>query len=417
MINFNPIEGLDYIFDRFAYLGLSADADQKEIADAIRVKRAGVHPDRLINAAPEILNTANRVRELVDLCAEILMNEELRPLYVERLNEFKEKQPNFVSRDGHPIIDISGKGKERLNLDFLLKEDMVDIAGMQKHVQDMTGYNPKQLDIAKRLHAAEPDEDENRSLLEAALTTKLTYLTVMEDVAWSHAGVSGFKAIHKKHLLHPDDYADVIEIEISERQASITGHVQDRNGAMLLGLAKAPLLLAGRDTVAADSSRGLSTDLQEQLVEKAQKTFIERADFIRQVSDEKKQVLADLLEVLYIEDLGIAVDTTKPYGLHLVRMTDENREDAVVVLSCVVDHSGTLSAYEQDNTQGKTVSQLRQAGSQGAFIVYNDEMKEASLQIARGARFFEEKFLSVKPVRPVPKSGPNAPSRSTGLQT
>ena len=208
--------------------------------------------------------------------------------------------------------------------------------------------------------------------------------------------------------------SDAIEKEISERQDSIAGHVQDRNGAMLLGFAKPLLLLEGRDTAA--PSRGLSIDLQEQLVKRAQAVFMERAAFIRQVSDEKKQVISELLEVLKIEDLGISVDTKKPYGLHLVRMNGEDWEQAAVVRSYSVDREGTLSTYEQDNTQGKTVSQLRQAGFQGAYIVYNDEMKEPSLQIARGARFFEENFLSVEPARPRPKSGPDAPSGSSGVQ-
>lgn len=48
------LEFFDYIFDRYAYLGLTPDADIAAISTEIRNRRAAVHPDKLLRVSSAV---------------------------------------------------------------------------------------------------------------------------------------------------------------------------------------------------------------------------------------------------------------------------------------------------------------------------------------------------------------------------
>ncbi|MFO0006395.1 MAG: hypothetical protein ACK559_35255, partial [bacterium] len=62
MFTHNPVEGVDYIFDRYAFLKLEPDATEEAIKEAITLKRCANHPDRLVQTSAEVLETAQRQR-------------------------------------------------------------------------------------------------------------------------------------------------------------------------------------------------------------------------------------------------------------------------------------------------------------------------------------------------------------------
>ena len=137
-MSFDPVEGTDYIFDRYAYLGLEMGADKKDIKKLISRKRGAVHPDRLRRASKGILQQADAERRLINKCAEILLDDEFRPLYDERLKEFNEHSPQLVSTNGQAIIDLS---KDRFVIDSLLNEELPDTAFLEQKLQELTQFS------------------------------------------------------------------------------------------------------------------------------------------------------------------------------------------------------------------------------------------------------------------------------------
>jgi hypothetical protein len=54
----DPVEGVDYIFNRYAFLGLDSKSDDAAIADAIKGKKSENHPDRYTKSSDEARQVA-----------------------------------------------------------------------------------------------------------------------------------------------------------------------------------------------------------------------------------------------------------------------------------------------------------------------------------------------------------------------
>lgn len=282
----NVVEGVDYIFDRYAFLGLPRDATRADIERAVRERRAENHPDRLVKAGEEVRRAAEQVRAKVDDAATILLNDAARPLYDQALARFEAEDPRLVTRDGTPVINPM---RARLDLDYLLQDDIRDTRQLEEQAAKLSGYSERRLKAARRDHAENPSDEDARDALREELTALLTNLSLMEDFAWQRAGVEG---TWKEGLVtSADGYLASVEARISTAAGGmLDAAVQARHGAVLIGVAAPPLLLAGPG-----GSQGVPTADRAVVTEEARRRFTLRAEDVREIARRKQAVLEELV--------------------------------------------------------------------------------------------------------------------------
>jgi hypothetical protein len=317
------IEGVDYIFDRFAYLGLSTNASPAKIRRTIARRRAENHPDKLERLGPEVKAKAAEVTEKLDRCATILLNDELRPLYIDRLNWFKENQPELVRTDGNPVIVI---GSGRIDLQKVLDGQEFSLDKAEPLVRQMTGYNPKQTELLKKLYQADPANDELRQSYREAVGSKLDYLTQMEMQAWVGAGIQPADTT-RGHVLYADEYASAAEKAIEHtRDVMIPQAVAQRRQAVAIGVAKAPLLLTfnGGAAAAQGDAAGMTEQIAQEVAETASANFNTAAAGIRHYAKLKEETLTELVSLSTIHMLHRPEPL--PDGLRRVFLLKEGEE-------------------------------------------------------------------------------------------
>ena len=296
MFTYNPVEGVDYIFDRYAFLGLEPDATEDVIEEVIKLKRGENHPDRLVKAGPKVLETAQRQRDLLDQAAQILLNPEIRPLYDVRLAEFKQQSPGLISSDGREIIDLSGR-RFRFDLDRLLGDDPSKSIDVEAKVGSYRHFDEKDFTRKQRLYKKYPDDDV-RIEYRQALLTKLTHVTLLEDMAWARAGVDRPPSHAMDRILAPADHVEAVEEKIDQVATGIIpAYVQQRGGLMMLGMAKNPLLLPGSADAPA-AAAPVENFTADAVIAQAQRNFQQRSEQIKEIASQKSQLLAEILPFL-----------------------------------------------------------------------------------------------------------------------
>jgi DnaJ-class molecular chaperone len=166
----STIEFFDYIFDRYAYLGLFPGASSSEISSHIRQRRAAIHPDKLLRVSQNIMAEAHRERGLVDECARLLLSNELRPMYDQKLSQFQSSAPHLVSVDGVAKLDPS---RFRIDLDHLLGSGEQEIEHVQSMAQHMSGMDEKRMAKSRKRFQEHPHDFDARDALRDELTKKL----------------------------------------------------------------------------------------------------------------------------------------------------------------------------------------------------------------------------------------------------
>ncbi|MDX2027442.1 MAG: hypothetical protein SFW62_02270 [Alphaproteobacteria bacterium] len=409
MLTYDPIDCVDYIFDRYAFLGINADASKDEIEKAIRTKRVGLHPDRITGADKKLKMQADWMRESTDSCAAMLLNDQLRPLYDEKLAWFKENKPKFVSLDGTKIVDLFSP---KLLIDVLLDKDEPDLGKTVASIKQMTGYSPKAFDFARKLYEQSPDDPDCRDAYRDALNAKWTYLCLMEDVAWAKAGVAASPMGKGGPLLAVEGYTEAVEGEIQSYHDGIGEAVVTRSQAVQIGTAKPPLLLADlrNGEFLPALGVGISDEDQARLVVEAQRIFSDRVGAIRDLAQQKQEILKLLVDLTKTEDLGVPLDITKPYDLHCMRVTEESEEEPIRFLSFEAHPSGVIEVHRDNASMGAlTVAQLKEMGSQGCVIFCNKEIHEFVLETQFAA---EKHFLPHLNQAAQPEKRPTRPRKS-----
>lgn len=184
----NCIEGVDYLMDRYAVLGIAENSSVEVIKRVVKEGRAANHPDRLRGASEAIIKVANDQRNLINVCADILLDPELRAGYDLRLADFRKRWPKCIATDGIAINDLN---KPKIDLDDLLENPQgadADLVWLAK-VQQMSGHDPAQLAMLERLLAAAPESNDVRETVRSARVTHWIYCGLLEDIAWARAGV------------------------------------------------------------------------------------------------------------------------------------------------------------------------------------------------------------------------------------
>ncbi len=282
-------EFTDYIFDRYAYLELAADADAEDIRREIKRRRAENHTDKLQRVSDEILRVAAQVRERLDDCARVLLDVNLRQVFDEKLAEFQATAPHLVSETGTPKIDPT---RYRVDLDYLLQADVADLADLELRAAQMAGHDEKRLAKARQRMLKDPEDLSYRDDLRDALTHKLSYLTVLEDFYWQKAGVYGGTSRQDNlRAARPEHFTEQLEVHLSQEREEARTAVQQRQQYAALGFS--PVLLLSY----AGSDSAESTSVEEQLTQAVVAAFQVRAEDLRRLVEHKREVIHELAAV------------------------------------------------------------------------------------------------------------------------
>jgi len=298
----NTLEFFDYIFDRYAYLDVDDTLSQEELRREISRRRAENHPDKLLRVSAAIRSAASREMERIDDCARMLLNEALRPLYNEKLAEFKAKSPHLVSTDGIPMLDPS---RFRINIDYLLNEEEFNLDRATTLATSMSGHDDKHLAKVQSRFDRNPDDLELRDDLRAALTRKLIFLLGLEECCWQKAGVTG--ALNNNDHLRATDsehFTEHLETKLAEIRVQAQEAVSNRQGMASLGFA--PLLLLEGPT--ASNTESANSAVSMAVTKKVLERFEERIADLQSIIEQKRQTIAELIQVprwrALVEDKG-----------------------------------------------------------------------------------------------------------------
>lgn len=373
------IEGVDYIFDRYAHLGLEIGADRKAIERAIRDKRAGLHPDRLVNVDEDIKKQAEAKRDKIDKCAEILLNDELRPLYDERLKEFYARDPKLVSKEGHPIINLAA---ERFSIDMLLAQDIPDTEALEERIREMTQFDGRKFAEVKTLYDAMPGNAQIGKIYRDALTTKLIYLELLEDTAWAKIGYTRKTQKADGHVLFASDYTERVEAELTRVAGEVIDDaVRQRNDALRIGVAAPLLLLEDQREGVAKSvpSRAMDDETQEKIKNQARRNFEIRADYVREVARLKQEVLQELVGLAEVRDLSPRDANDSDYEIYLVQPDARNTVLAKFNLAA----ADASSAMDGSFTPGGPLSEVEKTArkTNALAVIRNNEITDLFMEV------------------------------------
>lgn len=282
------LEFIDYIFDRYAYLGVEPTASTETLRREITRRRAENHPDKLLRVSDAIRETAARDMELANDCARVLLDDAIRARYDERLAEFKQHEPQLVSTSGTPILDPT---RFRIDLESLLDTNIRDYAELEAQAARLSGFDEKRLARAKTRFEKEPDDLDMREQFREQLLANLVFLSVIEDYYWQKAGVyGGTERNALSRASHSDDVLTYLNERVDAVKARIESAAVERHAVAQLGFV--PLLLLGHHSAGADAA-----DITRELAEAATQSFEVRIEELRALVERKKKVIDDLLLV------------------------------------------------------------------------------------------------------------------------
>lgn len=283
------LEFFDYIFDRYAYLGTPADATDDLIASEIRLRRAAIHPDKLLRVSPGLLAAAEAERALIDQCALMLSDPGMRALYDEKLLGFQEKEPHLVSPDGIPRIDPS---RFKIDLDGLLGDETKNVEAVEAQARALSGIDQRRIDKARKRAHAQPDDLDARDDLRDELAKKLVFLSAIEDFYWQAAGVRGGPETRDATLAHDGTHFTERLGERMEFVRSMAGALAERRDEMVrLGFAPLLLLAGPEGSVQGSDGHGLPPAV---LAARAVASFDERSGPLREAVAQKALVIDEM---------------------------------------------------------------------------------------------------------------------------
>lgn len=430
-MSFDPVEGVHYIFDRYAFMnkiledgGKEMRVDEKtgkdDLNKAFGIARAMYHPDRQARAGAEMKQAAEQKTALIADCERFLLNPELKSFYDDKLAEFREKKPGLVSTTGQAIINI---GETFFDIGSLLSDEITDTSGFEKQVKTMLQYDEKRLPQMKSLFTAMSDNEQIKGLYRDALTQELVYLTLLEDAAWAKVGYMNRREKPEGLLLRSSDYSKRLDEELEKAAARDIDATIERHGAVArIGMAKTPLTLdAAPGTVSPKSSEEPKGELMEpekhkrlldEFKKTAHKNFGLRAEYVREVGRKKQEVLEELTNLTPVERLHDATPADKSVDFILVQEDEDGTETALfrMQLDTETGNAEIAGMYEG----APTLQSLKEQGfTRETFAVTrNPEISDIMLEIASvSERHLDELQKSKEQAPPAKKpQKPSAPS-------
>lgn len=291
---FSPREGLDYVVDYFAVLGVERDANDEQVKSAYRKKTLGCHPDVVSRASETLRAAADREFKLFSKAFDALEDQSRRNALVAILDSF---DPRLISADGHAIVSLS---REMVSIDYLVsgltyQPSEAEEKYLRAHIQSDDAVF--ELIEQQYLAAGKPTEALEK-LYHSQLVNKLALLTIREGQAWQRAGVMNIA--DQKHFSTTDEFVEQREARFQKIRDSLPDAVSTR---LLLGSnASAPLLLThqGDSPVA----QGEVTSIASVVIERATERFESHREELAAIARERAAVMEKLLSLLKWEYLA-----------------------------------------------------------------------------------------------------------------
>jgi hypothetical protein len=302
---FNPIEGVDFIIDYYAILDIPRDSSKEDIQKALRDNRVQWHPDRMMQLSPEIKKQAEHKNELFGKSEDVLLSSDFKPLYDERLEGFEEK---LISKDGRAIVDIT---KKRVGLDYLLSGEVADDSELIDRAKQMCGHDEESLANLKTLYEADNNNPVIKQLYKKGLTTKLTYVSQLENLAWARAGVANQEPVDGL-LFYAEDYSKKVEDTIEKVvREDIPAGLENR----LLAHGTGVTSLLTFDGYEAAQGNEVSGIVRDRIVE----NFTDRCGSIRDIAQKKQEIIEELIHLTDYEYLQKSEHPTDKVDIYVSR--------------------------------------------------------------------------------------------------
>ena len=168
-LNLEPQEGVDYIVDYYAALGLGPDASSDDIKSTAKRIIKENHPDRLGGMDEKLVRQGRAKTELANTARQILLNEEHRSEYDEILAQWN----GLISKNGTPVDspELSAVRRARAMSADELEQDFESTRGI---IESAVGYSPKRISVLKKLIEMSGDDidAETRKEYDAALLSR-----------------------------------------------------------------------------------------------------------------------------------------------------------------------------------------------------------------------------------------------------
>jgi hypothetical protein len=381
-----------------------------EIQKVCGLARAMYHPDRQARTGAEMRQKAETKTALIADCERFLLNPALKSFYDERLAEFREKKPQFVSTGGQAIIDLHAA---YFDVGALLSDEVADTSDFEVRVKQMLQYDDKRADQMKSLYDIMPGNAQVKDLYRDALTQKLVYLTLLEDAAWMKVGYLNRKDKADGVVVRAADYARQVEAALQKaKDADIDATIERHGGIAQIGMAKTPLQLEfNAEAGKPETPEGQLMDPKErfrQAVEekktRARENFDARADYVRDVAKQKQAVLEELCALTPVEAVAPAAAGQTVFDFYLLNPPDDGKQQ--VLLRMTLDVNDGKAEIAEVYRDGRTLDDLKQVGfARGGFAVTrNGEISDIMLEIgAASQRFLDAREKEAAP-KPAPKS-------------
>ncbi|MBN2421939.1 J domain-containing protein [Candidatus Woesearchaeota archaeon] len=372
------VEGVDYIVDFYALLEVDRNANAATIRKKGNNLRRLYHPDKTRELPDDLSKEARRKFELYSKAMSVLLDDEMRTLYDERLNSFPE---HLISNDGHAIEDLN---RRHIDIDYLLKGDVEDISKLEEYVKAMTNYSEEGLNEAREAYKAMPDNKTMKKIYRSQLHSKINYISLMEGLMWAQAGVKG-DTEPAGIITHVDDYTSCVDAEIEKVvNEQIPKNIKQRALAHNAGLATA--LLPYDSDKPKPEEQLLESDLSDVVYKTMVENFKERTEAIREYAKKKQATLQELLELTDYEFLG---ERKGADSMDLFLMVNEGKS-----VLAGFSFSGTKIELMDKEWHGKTLKNLEEykTDSDVVLIQHDTEISDFLMEVT----YVAEKIVNKK---------------------
>jgi hypothetical protein len=324
-----PIEGVHYIFDRYAYLTGAAkpevpfgpDTPAEALHKAIRTIKADNHPDTYTRAASNVMATMRDNYAKAEECERILLHPERRQHFDAQLAEFKAKRPQAISRSGAAIEII---GDDYFSHTQLLEAEQ-DFSELNKIMFDVGNVpTDDELDELRALYAENPAG--MRAVLRRALSAVFKHLKDVEASEWRPVGQWRSKPSGKTLAFYGEDITAAVEEDIDTARAAIAESLDRHRQMLAIGLTREPILMITHDDGSSTAATVTDTTTGETLpavpsdadmadiLAHAQAVYDLRIQRVRAAAEKRVKVMEELADVADTSPLT-TIDNTNPNHL------------------------------------------------------------------------------------------------------
>lgn len=298
MSKFDAQNGVDYLIDYYALLGIERGATAEEITKAFRSKQKQYHPDRFQGLAPELLAQAEHQSNLVNEAYAVLGDAEKKSEYDQVLANWKKP----LSKRGEVIVDLESSSFSfatllgNLTADAEAREREAETLALQFSGFEKATYEffRKQAEspagIPMELKAAYLEQLERRDL----------YLSLREGFLWDSMG-------QRNHAPVPRlEYTEQVEEDLESIKQAAYENVEHE--VLLLAAGERALLPAPEGMNAEVDTGQVLAHYKARLNEH----FDRQAALLEPLAEERQQVLEARFstgaEIIYHPDTKVYTD-------------------------------------------------------------------------------------------------------------